>query len=220
MKNENFPLGIRNNNPGNIEHGEQWQGRSDWQMRSRFVQFKEPKWGIRAIARILITYQDHRMSFNGTKIDTIEEIIERWAPPFENPTSEYVGFISRSVDVAHDATINVYDYETMKGLVKAIIQFENGMQPYPDHVIDEALVLAGIEVPKKPLTKSRTVAASSVVVAASLTEVAVDLEAARQALEPLAQHSDTIRWVMLAITVVAAGVAVWARIDDRNKGKR
>ena len=66
----------------------------------------------------------------------------------------------------------------------------------------------------------RRVAASSVVVAASLTEVAVDLEAARQALEPLAQHSDTIQWVLLAITVVAAGVAVWARIDDRNKGKR
>lgn len=55
-----LPRGIRNNNPGNLEWGDPWQGLDpDGQAQDkRFVVFKDPAMGIRAIARTLITYQD------------------------------------------------------------------------------------------------------------------------------------------------------------------
>ena len=50
-----LPRGIRNNNPGNIKLGTNWDGLSDEQNDDVFCQFKEPVWGIRALMRILLT---------------------------------------------------------------------------------------------------------------------------------------------------------------------
>lgn len=74
------PRGIRNFNSGNIRHvkGTRWQGMSANQNDTAFVQFTGPQWGIRAIARTLITYQDKH------GLRTIRQIIGRWAPPNEN----------------------------------------------------------------------------------------------------------------------------------------
>ena len=48
--------GIRNNNPGNIRHGEKWEGLSDKQTDSSFCIFVSPEYGIRALAKVLLTY--------------------------------------------------------------------------------------------------------------------------------------------------------------------
>ena len=53
------PRGLRNNNPGNIKRtGDKWQGLVEEEdaTDSVFFQFREMRWGIRAIARILRTY--------------------------------------------------------------------------------------------------------------------------------------------------------------------
>jgi len=148
-----LPRGIRNNNPGNIERdGTRWQGMSARQTDARFIVFSDACWGIRAIARILITYQDKRRAADGSRIDTVRKFISRWAPPAENNTDAYARAVAVALGVGvDDPDLDVYDYETMFGLVSSIIRFENGSAPknlhglwYQDAEIEDGLRLAGI----------------------------------------------------------------------------
>ncbi|NMX60215.1 structural protein [Pseudomonas sp. WS 5079] len=153
MRPEN-PRGIRNFNPGNIRHakGVRWQGMAVAQDDQAFVQYTAPRWGIRAIARVLITYQDKRRAADGSRIDTVREIIERWAPPSENNTNAYAASVARALglDPDHEG-VDVYDFDVMRTLVLAIIRHENGAGPLPggqwygESIIADGLTLAGIE---------------------------------------------------------------------------
>lgn len=147
------PRGIRNYNPGNIRHapGVRWQGMAGAQTDTDFVSFNGPRWGIRAIARILITYQDKRRAANGSRIDSVREIVERWAPATENNTPAYAHSVARALGIgpAHES-VDVYQYQTMRTLVLAIIRHENGPGPLPggqwygEPIIADGLELAGI----------------------------------------------------------------------------
>ncbi|HCQ3021998.1 TPA: hypothetical protein OHP99_004980, partial [Escherichia coli] len=64
------PRGIRNNNPGNLDKGSPWQGLAANPDEPRFCTFKDPVWGIRALAVTLITYHDKRRAKDGSSIDT------------------------------------------------------------------------------------------------------------------------------------------------------
>jgi hypothetical protein len=159
------PRGIRNFNPGNIRHakGVRWQGMAATQSDANFVQFTGPRWGVRAIARVLITYQDKRQAANGSRIDSVREIIERWAPPTENNTEAYVLTVARALGLDPDYEgVDVYDFEVMRILVPAIIRHENGAGPLPgsgwygDSLIADGLLLAGIE---RGATHGKTVGA-------------------------------------------------------------
>lgn len=147
------PRGIRNYNPGNLDRvaGVRWQGQAEQQTDPRFVQFIDPRWGIRAIARTLITYQDKRRAEDGSRIDSVSEIIARWAPAHENDTSTYAKQVAKALGVRpDDEDVDVYDFTTMGVLVMAIIHHENGPGPLPGEqwygaaLITEALALAGI----------------------------------------------------------------------------
>lgn len=148
------PRGIRNFNPGNIRHAKdvRWQGMAVAQGDTAFVQFTAPRWGIRAIARVLITYQDKRLAADGSRIDTVREFIERWAPPSENNTNAYTATVARALGLHPDHdSVDVYDFEVMRTLVTAIVRHENGPGPLPDGqwygdaIIADGLALAGIE---------------------------------------------------------------------------
>lgn len=148
------PRGIRNFNPGNIRHakGVRWQGMAVAQGDTEFVQFTAPRWGIRAVARVLITYQDKRLAKDGSRIDTVREFIERWAPPSENNTNAYTATVARALGLHPDYdSVDVYDFDVMRTLVTAIVRHENGPGPLPggqwygDSIIADGLALAGIE---------------------------------------------------------------------------
>ncbi|MHC8342266.1 structural protein [Pseudomonas sp. RT6P73] len=148
------PRGIRNFNPGNIRHakGVRWQGMAVAQSDTNFVQFNGPRWGIRAIARVLITYQDKRLAADGSRIDSVREIVERWAPASENDTQAYTLQVARAMGLDPDFEgVDVYRYDTMRALVLAVIHHENGSGPLPggqwygESVIADGLALAGIE---------------------------------------------------------------------------
>lgn len=132
--------GIRNNNPGNIDRTNiPWQGMAvDQSGDPRFIIFKSAEWGIRAICRILLNYYTN----DGCK--TIRQIIQRWAPPEENNTDAYVDAVARDCGCGPDDPVDARDAQVMAGLVKAIIQHENGQQPYADLVIQQGLALAGV----------------------------------------------------------------------------
>ena len=127
--------GIRNNNPGNIRHsGSQWQGLSASQTDSAFAQFDDPVYGIRALAKLLKNYQS-RYGLN-----TVRELINRWAPPSENDTGAYVEHVAREVGLNPDTAINVNDH--IVPIVTTIIKHENGYNPYSADVISKGIGLA------------------------------------------------------------------------------
>lgn len=129
-----IPRGIRNHNPGNIRHGDKWQGLAPVQSDTDFCTFISPEHGIRAMAVILLNYQRKH------GLRSVREIIARWAPPCENDTGAYAAHVARGMGVDPDEPISVADRLPL--LVTAIIRHENGQQPYDGGTIDRGLTLA------------------------------------------------------------------------------
>lgn len=214
------PRGIRNHNPGNIRRSsDPWQGLAERQGDVEFFTFKSPVYGIRALARTLITYQDKH------GLRTIRQIIGRWAPPVENNTNAYVRVVAVATDLDADQMLDLHDFNYLFPLTKAIIKHENGQQPYTDAQITKALVLAGVE-PKAPsLQKTRTVKGGQAATAATagvgvIEVVQQTLDPARDALMGLAPYLEVAKWLLLVVTLIGIGVMLWARIDDHRKGLR
>lgn len=131
--------GIRNNNPGNIRWGDEWKGLVPETQRTdkSFCQFKSAEYGIRAMIIILRNYQrKHGLS-------TISGIINRWAPTNENDTQAYINSVAKATGVDPDQRIDTSDSRFMMKLLQAIIQHENGDQPYGFDVFVKAIDLAG-----------------------------------------------------------------------------
>lgn len=211
-----LPRGIRNNNPGNIRRSnDPWQGLAAEQEDPEFFQFESAPYGIRALARILITYQDKYMLSN------VGEIIDRWAPPHENDTGAYARHVAAQIGVSTGDTINVQRYSVMRPLVEAIIKHENGVQPYTDAQIDRGLALAGIEPPMKPLSKSRTIKGSQIAAAGGVTAtLGGALAELTPALPVLSFLRENVGFAMLLIgaaVLIGVGYVVYARIDDKRK---
>lgn len=128
------PRGVKNNNPGNIRHSDtKWQGMATDQNDPAFVTFSSPEWGIRAMTKILETYQ-----WDG--LTTVAQAIDRWAPPSENDTSAYIDAVCAEANCKPNDPVRFTDI--MPQLVKAIIQHENGEQPYTDAQIDQGIAMA------------------------------------------------------------------------------
>jgi len=211
-----LPRGIRNHNPGNLRRSaDPWQGLAATQTDAEFFQFVSAKWGIRALARTLIAYQDR------VGLRNIKQMIGRWAPPVENDTGAYVCVVAAAVGVGAEERIDVHDYAVLRPLVVAIIKHENGQQPYTDAEIDAGLVLAGVEPPQRPLGKTRTVQGGQV--AAGATVLGLTAEAVRQvepAIPLLQSLLQVAPWVVGAAALVGIAYMIWARIDDRRRGLR
>jgi len=135
-----MPRGIRNNNPGNIEKGQDWNGERKNQSDPRFEEFKSPEYGIRAMGMILRTY--HR-KYN---INTIEGIVNRWAPPKENDTKNYIKVVSQISGIDPKAELNLFhngkvaNPDALAKILKAMIRMENSYE-YPDATIQKAIKL-------------------------------------------------------------------------------
>jgi len=126
-----LPRGIRNNNPGNIEHNtaNPWQGQAGHD--GRFARFQTPEHGLRALSRDLGT----KMARGQT---SVQSILTQYAPPSENDTAAYIARVSRSLGVAPTARLNPNDARVRAALMAAIVQHENGQQPYGQALLLEA----------------------------------------------------------------------------------
>lgn len=137
------PRGVRNNNPGNIDRTKTpWQGedRSEAarQREHRFCVFLTPEAGFRALAKTLLTYRTKH------GLRTVQDIINRWAPPNENVTSAYVREVAKALDVEPTEVIDVRNFRTMYLLAKAIARHENGGHFWSDRIIHDGVIQAGI----------------------------------------------------------------------------
>ena len=128
------PRGIRNHNPGNIRISEDdWEGLAEKQTDNDFFIFTAPVWGIRAMACLLITYQEKH------GLRDIQGIISRWAPSTENKTESYIEDVARRTGFKRDDQLDMRNFDHIERLVKAIIHHENGQQPYDDETIAKAI---------------------------------------------------------------------------------
>lgn len=131
-----YPRGIRNNNPGNVRLGDPWQGLCSLQQDKSFCQFSEAKYGIRCLCYLLrVSY------FQRYALGTVQALITRWAPASENDTESYIQAVSTKLRVDPTDHINLRNDGTLSDLLMAVIQHENGSQPYTSDQI-----LAGIKL--------------------------------------------------------------------------
>lgn len=219
MAQKKLPRGVRNFNPGNIELGDPWQGMRAKQTDGRFAQFETPAFGIRAIARTLITYQDKH------GIRTVTAAINRWAPPVENDTGSYVRAVQRAVG---GDLVDMHDYQYLRPLVEAIIKHENGVGPlknantwYDAATIDEGLRLAGVrpEQGKLPVTKETVGAtATGAVGAVELVDTLPGVVAAVKSSEDHLTSGDWLRILIGLLLVGSAVVIAYGQVKKHKSG--
>jgi hypothetical protein len=126
--------GLVNNNPGNIRPDKAYTWNGATGEAGGFVQFGSPEAGIRALTLNLLSYDQQG-------INTVQGIINRWAPPSENKTGNYVNQVAKDLGVKPTDQLNVKDANVMRQLVDSIIKFENGKNPYDARTIDTGIAL-------------------------------------------------------------------------------
>ena len=207
-----MPRGIRNKNPGNIRRDRTpWQGLAATQTDPEFFQFRSAEWGIRAMARILITYRDKY------RIKRLNTIINRWAPPngqrqdgqrYTQNTQAYIDHVAQLTGFESDQNLDLHSYEHVRPLIEAMIRHENGVQPYSREEIDHGLELAGIErdTPRKlptPEAQASAVAAGGAAAAGGASLIS-EAAPAMPLLNTLANHLP----LLIGGRVVAGGAWV------------
>lgn len=116
--------GIRNNNPGNIRVSkDQWEGMTGDD--GAFVTFDSPESGVRALGKNLLSYG--RQGY-----DSIEKIINRWAPPNENDTKAYIDSVVAATGIPATQSLDLSDPDTLSSLAQAISFHETGSRYDPE----------------------------------------------------------------------------------------
>ena len=137
--------GIRNNNIGNIRVSkDQWEGATGDD--GSFVTFDTPDSGVRALAKNL-------MSYGRQGYDSIEKIINRWAPPNENDTQSYINSVVAATGIPATQSIDLTNPDVLASLSEAIGYHETGSRYDPEVYnlgVSRALSGAGGITPKTP----------------------------------------------------------------------
>ena len=116
------PRGLRNNNPGNIRKGGvPYQGEVVPSKDDAFRQFTTMAYGYRAMFVVLHTYQ------RKYGINTIADMIVRYAPAIENHTTEYIRAVAEASGVPATSRITTTNGDVMIPIVSAMSKVENGV---------------------------------------------------------------------------------------------
>jgi hypothetical protein len=120
-------------------------GQQSSQSDPDFVQFTTPLYGLRALMKTLLTYYERY------SLDTVEGLINRYAPPYENATDNYIWQVAKALNVKRAATIDVSLKQTLIALAQAVVCYENGPPPagrppgwYLPSLYDQAAALNGV----------------------------------------------------------------------------
>ena len=147
--------GLRNNNPGNlVRSSNAWQGKIPYPQSkdTKFEQFTELKWGIRAMFKDLIN------DINKGK-NTVKKLIYEYAPPNENDTSLYIDKVCKSLGIGSESKISSVNNDFLKLLGRAIMKVELGnshTSVTDDHLDDALAVLGNASLPNVVVVVSKT----------------------------------------------------------------
>lgn len=126
----NNPLNIR----GSKGKPQEWHGQVG--VENGFCVFEDEDWGFRAAFKCIKTY--HRKGFN-----TIRKIINRWAPPSENPTENYIEFVCKWMEsLGYDSygvelecsPLDLANDMVVVDLITGMSRFESGIKVQTKHV--------------------------------------------------------------------------------------
>lgn len=121
--------GLANCNPGNIRCSKvRYKGEVRPSRDQAFKQFESPAWGYRAIFVLLDTYRIRH------GLDTVRDMVARWAPPSENHTDVYIRAVAEAVGIPADRPLDTRDRMTMLRMTAAISYIENGVAADMDEV--------------------------------------------------------------------------------------
>ena len=135
-----LPLGLRQNNPGNIRPGAGFYGETG--QGGGYAEFGSEDEGLRALARLLGTYSDEY------GINTLRGLTSRYAPRSDNEESfdNYISYLGETLGMDPDEEFD------LKGrrddLIPAIVGFEQGRDyegRYSDDQIARAIRASGTE---------------------------------------------------------------------------
>ena len=126
--------GVRTNNPLNLSFANQPNAIGT---DGRFAVFQTPEEGVAASVRQLTLYGQRGLN-------TVEQIVGRWAPPSENDTPAYIRAVSQRMNVNPNQEIDLSDPNTMSRLVNAMSVQEVG------RVIPEDVLRRGVEIGYQP----------------------------------------------------------------------
>lgn len=124
--------GLRNCNPGNIRRSKvHYLGEVCPSQDSDFKQFENMAYGYRAMFVLLDSYR-RRYALN-----TLRQMLNRYAPPSENFTEGYIRFVSQKTGILPDEELNTRSERDMVPIISAMSEIENGVSA------DRSMVLEG-----------------------------------------------------------------------------
>ncbi|MNO44422.1 hypothetical protein D3C76_346650 [compost metagenome] len=132
----------RNNNPGNLEFRGQ-AGAVPEDGSGRFAKFNSPSEGVTALAKQLQLYGKRGL-------DTINEIINKYAPASENNTKAYIDSLTKRLGVAPDEELDLSNPQTLSELIKGISRHESGSDFLSDKDVMTGINKAGVGGAQQP----------------------------------------------------------------------
>jgi len=132
-------IGIRNNNPLNLRplSGDAFFGTTG--VNKGYSTFSDAVAGLRAGA----VNMDSQVSLHG--IDNIDDYIDKFAPEEDNTPEanfNYKRHVAKALNVGIDDKVDFTKPDVKKRLLKAQVVFENGSNPYPDELYDQAVAMS------------------------------------------------------------------------------
>lgn len=232
-------IGQRNNNPGNLRYNgkDKWVGLASPANAQGFFSFTDPLWGIRAIAVILMTYQDKY------GLRTISDLMARYAPEHENPLRIYTDYVTKSlmhlgIYSPASSEVDMHSYAHARPMIEAIIRFENGwtgknaqLMPYTPGQIDEGLRRAGIVAESSAPSKTimSTVKDVAKTPQGKAAGILASLELLKQGTAQISDIWDNFgrwginpHWIMTMAGLVAVAALLWMLAKayrDRKEGR-
>ena len=129
MNTGDLPRGYRNNNPLNIRinPANNWQGKIANNTDGVFEQFTHMSYGYRAALKLIRNY------IQNDGLETVTQIISKWAPNTENNTSGYIQRVIGMNQWTAGKVIDPYSKDDMCDLVYAMAIVENGNTILPSY---------------------------------------------------------------------------------------
>lgn len=116
------PIGVRQNNPGNLRFGAGFDGEQKGDRG--FGAYPTPIAGGTALIKNLTAYNKKY------GLNTVKEIISRWAPDNENNTTAYINAVCADMGVGRSDPLNMNDPDTLAKLAAAIAKQEGNGTVY------------------------------------------------------------------------------------------
>lgn len=107
-------------------------------------------------------------------------------------------------------------WDKAKGMVlQGLVRRRRAEADLFDSQISESAMVQSVDAPDKPLSKSRTIAGSSIAATATIAGEVVN--ETKEHIEPLLPYAESLKTLFVVIALIGIGLAIYARIDDRRK---